>query len=292
MCGRSTPSAAQIEMSPTPPLRIESGTDIDWIVLDRPDASNAFSVALLDAFSATLERLATEGAPVIGIRGEGKGFSSGVDLSEYAAGSSPMEDVARLRRNLDRWLAMWRHPKPVIVAIHGYCLGIAAQMPCFADLTIVADDARIGEPGLPIGGGYIAPAWVSQVGAKRAKELAFLPGNHVDGRTAERWGWANAAVPSDRLIACVEALAARMAKVPPPVLAMKKLSINRAMEAGGFLAAVNAIAESDAILHFEPAVLALRASLARDGLRETLARFRGESSTEIFQRFKGDSADG
>src|SRR3546814_2574270 len=43
---------------------------------------------------------------------------------------------------------------------------------------------------LPIGGGYIAPAWVSQVGAKRAKELAFLPGNHVDGRTAEAWGWA------------------------------------------------------------------------------------------------------
>src|SRR3546814_10107968 len=73
--------------------------------------------------------------------------------------------------------------KPVIVAIHGFCLGIAAQLPCFADLTIVADDARIGEPGLPIGGGYIAPAWVSQVGAKRAKELAFLPGNHVDGRT-------------------------------------------------------------------------------------------------------------
>src|SRR3546814_5442509 len=70
--------------------------------------------------------------------------------------------------------------RSVIVAIHGFCLGIAAQLPCFADLTIVADDARIGEPGLPIGGGYIAPAWVSQVGAKRAKELAFLPGNHVD----------------------------------------------------------------------------------------------------------------
>lgn len=279
-------------MSPRPPLRIESGNDIDWIVLDRPDASNAFSAALLDAFSAALDRLANDGAPVIGIRGEGKGFSSGVDLSEYAAGNSPMEDVARLRRNLDRWQAMWRHPKPVIVAIHGYCLGIAAQMPCFADLTIVAEDARIGEPGLPIGGGYIAPAWVSQVGAKRAKELAFLPGNHVDGRTAELWGWANAAVPSDRLIACVEALAERMAKVPPPVLAMKKLSINRAMEASGFLAAVNAIAESDAILHFEPAVLELRASLAKDGLRETLARFRGESSTEIFKRFKGDSADG
>src|SRR3546814_5383283 len=85
---------------------------------------------------------------------------------------------------------------------------------------------------LPIGGGYIAPAWVSQVGAKRAKELAFLPGNHVDGRTAEAWGWANAAVPAAQLIACVEAVAARIAKIPAPVLAMKKMSTNRAMEAG------------------------------------------------------------
>lgn len=288
----STPSAVPAEMTERPPLRIESGPDIDWIVLDRPDVSNAFSTALLEAFSAALERLAAEGAPVIGIRGEGKGFSAGVDLGEYGAGGTPVEDAARLRRNLDRWQAIWRHPKPVIVAIHGFCLGIAAQLPCFADLTIVANDARIGEPGLPIGGGYIAPAWVSQVGAKRAKELAFLPGNHVDGRTAEAWGWANAAVPADQLIACVEALAARMAKIPPPVLAMKKMSINRAMEASGFLAAVNAVAESDAILHFEPAVLELRQALAKDGLRETLARFRGESSTEIFRRFKGDPANG
>lgn len=272
-------------------LRIESGTWIDWIIFDRPDAANAFSATLLNAFSDALTTLAETGAPVIGIRGEGKGFSSGADLSEYAIGT-PVEDVARLRRNLDRWQAMWRHPKPVIVAIHGFCLGIAAQMPCFADMTIVAEDARIGEPGIPLGGGYIAPAWVSQVGAKRAKELAFLPGNHVDGKTAVEWGWANAAVPADRLVACVEALAERIAKIPLPVLTMKKRSINRAMEAGGFLNAVNAVSESDAILHFEPSVLELREQLAKEGLRETLARFRGESSTEIFKRFKGDSADG
>jgi enoyl-CoA hydratase len=272
-------------------LRIESGTWIDWIIFDRPDAANAFSATLLNAFSDALTTLAETGAPVIGIRGEGKGFSSGADLSEYAIGT-PVEDVARLRRNLDRWQAMWRHPKPVIVAIHGFCLGIAAQMPCFADMTIVAEDARIGEPGIPLGGGYIAPAWVSQVGAKRAKELAFLPGNYVDGKTAVEWGWANAAVPADRLIECVEALAERMAKIPLPVLTMKKRSINRAMEAGGFLTAVNAVSESDAILHFEPSVLELRERLAKEGLRETLAQFRGESSTEIFIRFKGDSADG
>jgi enoyl-CoA hydratase len=68
---------------------------------------------------------------------------------------------------------------------------------------------------------------------------------------------------------------------------MKKQSINRAMEAAGFLSAVNAVAESDAILHFEPAVLALRERLSTEGLRETLATFQGDSSTDIFNRFKG-----
>lgn len=279
-------------MGNRPPLYVESGEAIDWIVLDRPDAANAFSTELLDALSSALQRLETEGAPVIGIRGAGKGFSAGADLSEYNADTAPSDDVARLQRNLDRWLAIWRHPKPVIVAIHGFCMGIAAQLPSFSDMTVVADDARIGEPGLPLGGGYVAPTWVAHVGGKRAKELAFLPGNHVDGRTAAEWGWANASVPVDQLVACVEALAARMALIAPPVLAMKKQSINRAMEAAGFLSAVNAIAESDAILHLEPSVLELRKRIGDEGLKAVLADFKGASSTEIFEQFKGEDTRG
>src|SRR3546814_7853608 len=71
-----------------------------------------------------------------------------------------------------------------------------------------------------------------------------------------------------------------MALIPAPVLAMKKLSINRAMEAQGFLASVNAIAESDAILHLEPSVLALRQDIASLGLKAVLARFAGPRSEE------------
>ncbi|MCB2051417.1 MAG: enoyl-CoA hydratase/isomerase family protein [Novosphingobium sp.] len=275
-------------MTATAPLRIEHGETLSWIVLDRPTAANAFNGALLEAFSDALARLETEGAPVVGVRGEGKGFSAGADLSEYNADATPVDDVARLRRNLDRWLAMWRHPKPVILAIHGFCMGISAQMPCFADMVIVTQDARIGEPGIPLGGGYVAPAWAHHVGARRAKELAFLPGNWVDGETAVEWGWANAAVPANALVACVEALAGRMAMIPPSVLAIKKHSINRAMEAQGFLSAVNAISESDAILHLEPAVLAMRQRIADEGLMDVVKSYRGESSTQIFNRFKKD----
>ncbi len=272
-------------MATSSPLRIEHGEAISWIVLDRPDAANAFNTALLEGFSAALTRLEDEGAPVVGIRGEGKGFSAGADLAEYNAEATPAQDVARLRRNLDRWIAMWRHPKPVIVAIHGFCMGISAQMPCFSDLTIVAEDARIGEPGIPLGGGYVAPAWVQHVGARRAKEMAFLPGNWVDGRTAAAWGWANAAVPVDQLIPCIETLAARIAMIPGPVLTIKKQSINRAMEAAGFLSAVNAVSESDAILHLEPAVLAMRQRIADEGLKKVVAHYGGESSTQIFQKY-------
>lgn len=264
-------------------VRLEEGRDIDWIVLDRPEVANAFSSAMLDQFSAILADRATKGAPVVGIRSSAKGFSSGVDLGEYQAMATPVDDVMRLSSYVDRWMAIWRHPKPVIIAVHGYCMGVAAQMASFADILLVADDARISEPTLPIGGGFIAPVWVSQTGARRAKEFAFLPGNWITGATAAEWGWANCAVPANNLVDCAERLAERMAKVPAGVLALKKRSINRAMEAAGFSASLSAIAESDAILHLEPEVTAIRARLASEGLKATIADFAGQSSQEIFK---------
>src|SRR3546814_9411111 len=72
------------------------------------EAANALSTPLLDALSEALVRLRDSGAPVIGIRGAGKGFSAGVDLSEYNAAATPTADAARLRRNVERWLDIWR----------------------------------------------------------------------------------------------------------------------------------------------------------------------------------------
>lgn len=265
------------------PVLIEHGPAISWIVLNRPDQANALSAEMLDAFSAALEALKTEGAPVIGVRANGHGFCSGMDLGKYGGSKSegPAADVARLQRNVERWLAIWDHPKPVIAAIHGYCLGVGAQLCVFADITLVADDARIGEPGLPIGGGYIAPTWTALVGPKRAKEFAFLPGNWIDGRTAVEWGWANHSLPADRLVPVAEALAARMALVSPAVLRAKKMAINRAADAQGWRLSTAGIAETDALLHVEPDVLRIRERIEADGLKAVLAEFRGPSSTQI-----------
>ncbi|MFS0736640.1 enoyl-CoA hydratase-related protein [Sphingomonas sp. 1P06PA] len=266
-------------------IRLEHEAAISWIVLNRPEAANALSPTLLEEFADALGVLRTEGGPVIAIRGEGRGFSSGMDLGSYGNGDSgpadPMADRARLEANVMRWLMMWDHPKPVITAVHGYCMAAAAQMCVFSDITVVADNAKIGQPTIPIGGGFISPTWVSLVGHKRAKEFSFVPGNWIDGATAVAWGWANHAVPADTLIPSVRSLAERIARTPPEVLRLKKLSINRAAEAGGFRQALSGIAEIDALLHLAPAVLEIRARMKERGLKAVIADYKVSPTTPL-----------
>jgi enoyl-CoA hydratase len=151
----------------------------------------------------------------------------------------------------------------------------------FADITIVADDARIGEPTIPIGGGYVAPLWAPLVGPKRAKEMSFVPGNFIDAETAVRWGWANHAVPAAELVDRVRSLAARIALTPPDVLQVKKLSINRSMEAMGIRQAASSVAEMDALLHTAPSVLALRDRLRDEGLKEVMAYYKVAPTSDL-----------
>jgi enoyl-CoA hydratase len=266
-------------------IRVEHNGPLTWIVLDRPDAANALSGDMINEFSDALERLRTEGGPVLAIRGEGRGFGSGYDLGQVGKlnldNIDPVADRNRLTHNLNAWIAIWDHPKPVIAAVHGYCMAGSTQICVYADITVVAEDARIGEPTIPIGGGYIAPLWSPLVGPKRAKEMAFVPGNTIDGKTAVEWGWANHAVPAEDLIASVEGLAARIAKTPSDVLAMKKLSINRAAEAGGFRAAAAGVAEIDALLHLAPSVMAIKRRVNEIGLKASIAEFRSPPTTPL-----------
>ena len=197
-------------------IRLDDRGPLTWIVLNRPERANSLSNELLNEFSDALRSLADHGSPVIGIRGEGKGFSAGYDIGQVGQpkAADPVADRNRLQRNIERYLAMWDHPKPIITAVHGYCIAGATQMCVFSDITIVTHDAKIGEPALPLGGGYIAPLWAPLVGPKRAKELAFIVGNSIDGRTAVEWGFANHSVEPDQLIAEVEAMAEKIARTP------------------------------------------------------------------------------
>jgi enoyl-CoA hydratase len=262
-------------------LTIEETDAITWIVLDRPKTLNALSDELLRELSDVLGLLRTQGAPVIGIRGAGRGFSSGYDISpaEEEIGGlghrSIVEERTRLRARLEGLMGLWDHPKPTIAAVHGPCIAGGVQLASLCDLTIVADDAVIGEPTLPIGGGYMEPFWNFLIGPKQAKMMALVPGARFGAREAVEWGWANFAVPASELVDAVNQLAAKIARVHPDILAVKKSTVNRYYEDRGIRSAFLSGAETDALLHFSEPVRAMSESIRTNGLAKAIKDFHG-----------------
>jgi enoyl-CoA hydratase/carnithine racemase len=261
---------------------------VTWLVLNRPESLNAMNATMMRELGAALAWLGDDdGTHVIAIRGAGRAFSAGYDIKP-APGSSIEHDTRRdstdsqahLAANIDRFMQIWDLPKPVVAAVHGYCLAGATQLCCFCDLTIVADDAHIGLPSLPVGGGYISPIWTPFVGPKRAKQLSFVAGSHISGAVAAQWGWANYAVPAAALWDDVSQQCREIAKMPARVLRLKKLAINRAFEIDtSFRTVVGLGADVDALLQHGEDVQAYRAAIREHGLQEAIRRYREDDGT-------------
>ena len=269
---------------PEPPgydtIRLEREGPISWLVLNRPERHTALSAAMLRELSASLAWLAADEAThVIVIRGEGRSFCSGYDVRDEgrnpsAPGADILSDLTRLQGNIRTFLEIWDLPKPVVAAVHGHCLAGATQLCLFCDITIVAEDATIGWPVIPLGGGYLSPLFALSVGPKRAKQMSYVVGSEITGETAADWGWANYAVPAADLLDDVRAMATAIARTPPELLRLKKAAINRVVELSGFRTAVLLGAETDAILHESAAVKAVRQLVADEGLKAAATRFR------------------
>jgi enoyl-CoA hydratase/carnithine racemase len=262
---------------------VERDGGIAWITLNRPDKLNAMNTALLHRLGEVIDELgADDSARVLIIRGAGRAFSAGYDLqrseSEIAEERTPVQDYDRILGHIRLFERLWDLPKPVIAAVHGYCLAGATQLCIFCDITVVAEDARVGWPSIPVGGGLISPMWSFLIGPKRAKQMSFVAGSQMSGTRSAEWGWANYAVPEEDLWDDVTALARDIAKVPPEILRMKKYSINRVAEVQGFRSAMSMGAETDALLHFSPSVNELQQLIKDKGLKGAISEFQNRDS--------------
>jgi enoyl-CoA hydratase len=260
-------------------VRTEVSDKIGWLVLNRPEKLNAFSADLLRDFNEALDKLADDpSVSVIVLRGEGRAFSVGYDVAggDYAGRVRALDDWLQLRGKIDTWLKVWRCPKPVIAAVHGYCMGGATMLSVCCDLTVVADDAVIGWPSVPLGAGLISPVSAWLVGPKKAKELGYIVGSRMSGEEAAEWGWANYAVPTGEVNDKALSLARRIAKTPLELLQVKKRALNRVMDMQGFSEVVMFGAEFDAIAHDSQSVEDITAQIERDGLKATISQFTSE----------------
>ncbi len=262
-------------------LQLDQHGRVTVMWLNRPDKLNAISRVMLDEIVAALRALAQDDATrVIVIAGRGPSFCSGFDVERGGPGfgwaSDPVSDAIDLERRLMHFLEVWDSPKPVVAAVHGNCLAAATILCTLADLTIVANDARIGFSTMPLGGGYLEPLWVHLVGPKRAKQMALIPGHTISGATAADWGWANYAVAPEKLMEEVLDVATRMSRMPADVARLRKQAVNRMVELTGFREGVRMGAQTDAVLHQSPAVQKLRAAIGEHGLKEAIRRFQAD----------------
>lgn len=259
-----------------------------YITLNRPEKMNALSNLLRgEMVHALKEAEADPAISTIVIRGAGRTFSAGYDIgggrnapedSPYVHPRSRMPDVGSTRPGPSEWAQhvnetnwlIWELYKPVIAQIHGYCLAGGTELASICDFRIVAEDAVIGYP--PVRAmTTMDMMWAPwHLPMAKAREFAYL-GDAMSGTEAERWGWANRAVPAAELAATVDAFGRRLALIDPQMLLYSKRAVNRAYEIMGIRTALNTGADIQALSAMRPMGGVFNDITRKYGLKEALA---------------------
>lgn len=202
-------------------IRFEVDADgIGTLTLNRPDRLNAFDIAMVDEWRATLERAeADDRVKVVVLTGAGRAFCAGGDFDEMA-GFSELDSLGRknfLFKHVHRIaLTIERMEKPLIAAINGAARGAGCDMALMCDLRVMAQSATLAETYIDIGliagdaGAWYLPRLI---GTARALEL-FWTGRVVRADEAERIGMVNRVVPDGELMAATYELARTIASKP------------------------------------------------------------------------------
>ncbi len=164
-------------------------------------------------------------------------------VGEYLA-ATQVEDYHKTQ---NRQLDLWRLKKPVIAAVHGYCMGGGLWLALACDMCYCSEDATFGQPEIRHNSNstFLIPALA---GWQRAARYLYT-GDHFDGKEAERIGIVNECLPVDQLMPTVMALAERIAMVPPNGVRLMKRMIMSGFMAYGMAAAMEVCAPYSTLGH-------------------------------------------
>ena len=179
---------------------VETHGGVGLIRLNRPQALNALSAALMEDLNAALEAFETD--PAIGaivLTGSEKAFAAGADIKE-------MQDKtfadAFLGDFISRWENVAKARKPIIAAVAGFALGGGCEIAMMCDFILAADTAKFGQPEIRLGvipGAGGTQRLTRAVGKSKAMEM-ILTGRMMDAAEAERSGLVSRVVPAASLI--------------------------------------------------------------------------------------------
>ncbi|MBW1996495.1 MAG: enoyl-CoA hydratase/isomerase family protein [Deltaproteobacteria bacterium] len=204
-------------------ILLEQRGHIGIITLNRPDKMNTFTSEMARELVRSLATLDDDQeCRVIVIRGAGRAFSTGIDISEF---------FGKTHREYEEWVGQMeemipmiaRMKKPVIASAHGYAVANGAGLLLACDLAVVAEGTKIGTTAVNVGLFCMGPAvpLSRHLGKKRCLEM-LLTGDLIDARVAEQWGLVNRVVPLDKLEEATMDLAEKLAGKSPIALQMGK----------------------------------------------------------------------
>lgn len=217
--------------------------------LNRPDKLNAITNTMLDEIGVCLESAAEdEDVRVLVLSGEGRAFSAGFDLEivgEPDEGDAEERLRLELKKDLHAVMRFWNFPKPVICAVHGYCLGFALEIAAVCDITIAADGCRFGAPEVRFGSGIVCMILPWIVGQKHARELLLVGSDRVTAERAAEIGLVNRVVAAAELLNAAHAMAGEIALNDPVAVSLTKKAINLSAETAGLMSALQQAVEID-----------------------------------------------
>jgi len=221
-----------------PLLTVSTTNHIATLTLNRPESMNALGQAGDgDAFVAACDAINADASIRCAIlTGAGRVFSAGGDIKamQNRTGNfagSPADIADGYRNNIHRILrALYNLRVPLIAAINGPAIGLGCDLVCLADMRIASTSAKFGVTFLKLGlvpgdgGTWLLPR---VIGEARAAEL-FFTGDVIDATTAQDWGLVSRVVELDALMEEAQALAEKVAAMPPAALRQTKMMLRQA----------------------------------------------------------------
>jgi len=262
---------------------------IATITLNRPDELNTIVPPMPEEFEAAIGRAVRDPAvKVIVLRGAGRAFCAGYDFGDgfhhwednlntdgkWDPGKDFVFATADAIAPTQKFMSMWRAPKPVIAQVHGWCVGGGSDTALCADIVIASDDAQIGTPYARMWGCYLSGMWLYRLGLTKAKEYA-LTGKPLSGKRAAEIGLINRSVPFDQLEATVRQTAEQLASIPASQLAAMKLIVNQAYENMGLNSTQTLGTILDGLMRNTPDALEFIRLAEGEGVRAAVARRDG-----------------
>jgi enoyl-CoA hydratase len=256
-----------------PTVVFDVSGSVAFITLNRPEKLNAIGPPMLAELESALDCAEQdERVRAIVLRGNGRAFSAGFDMEAPESVNDPESVRRELARDFEVIMRFWDCPKPVVVAVHGFCLGSALEISAVCDLSIAADDCRFAVPEVKYGSGIVCLVLPWVVGVKAANEL-LLTGGEIDAERALSIGLVNRVVPADRLREEAESLARQIAANDALAVRLTREAIRRSLAVSGFRRALEEALEYDIRIETTatPESLGFRNVMEREGLKAALA---------------------